>query len=267
VKSPPESGQDAQPVVGEQALSNYARRFLLIWGSLSILNFLLSGALTAALVSVPPVQAPYNPVGMYGEYRDGSVGWVYYYDTALNVGTYLIYYPPGTKLVALPYGKFSGCTNDRPVQLAFDARAVTTGVYEGHKYYLIALSRLARGTATAGKATCKIDFHATADSFIGYAMDFWFLPSLANVEPVATLNYAVTIDGADNMQVFGAKSTSSSGAALEPDDETVIRYTEVRRESLRDIVLVLIGAFVALGAATALEAVRPYVELFANRKR
>jgi hypothetical protein len=268
VKASSNGGQDAQPVVDEQELSNYARRFLLVWGALSVLAFLLSAALTASLVSVPSKEAPYNPVGMYGDYGDSAVGWIYYYDTSLNVGSYLIYYPPRTKFVALPFGRLGGCDENRPVQRTLPPANITTSQYEGHKYYVVALSNLPHGSASAGKTTCRIDFNPTPDSYIGYAIDFWFLPSLPNgPTPIATLNYSITIDGTDNMQVFGAKSTSSSSVALEPDDETIFKFTQIRRESLRDIMLVLIGAFVALGAATALEAIRPYVELFANRKR
>lgn|GEM_PF-5179663 len=264
-----EKDQDEQPVVGERALSTYAHRFLFIWGALSVLAFALSALLTAVLAKVPSLEAPYNPVGMYGDYHGNAVGWVYYYNTSVGGGRYLVYYPTGTKFVALPYGKFTGCSNVKPTRSTLPASAVSTSQYQGHRYYLVRLFERKNGSPYDGEATCTIGFRATRDSFIGYSMDYWFLPTPPSGAVAATiLNFSDTIDGAANMQVFGAKSTSSSGAALGPDDETVIRYTDERRESLRDIMLVVIGALVAIGASTALEAIRPYVEVFAaGRKR
>jgi hypothetical protein len=244
---------------------SYAHRFLVIWGALAALNFVIAAVLTAILVHIPALESPYNPVGMYGNYRENATGWVYYYRT--NSGsTYLIYYPAHTKLVALPYGRFSTCVGDRPARTRIPLRAIAISHYEDRAFYLITLSSQPHGAPVAGETTCTIAFAATRSSFTSFAMDIWFMPSLPSLVPVATLNYAAEIDGAENMQVFGERSTSSSSAALAPDDEIVIEYNDIRREGFRDIVLIVIGALVGLGAAMSLEAIRPYVEITAARR-
>jgi hypothetical protein len=244
---------------------SYARRFLVIWGALAALNFVIAAVLTAVLVHIPTLESPYHPVGMYGDYRQSAVGWIYYYST--NSGsTYLIYYPAHTKLVALPYGRFTMCVGDRPARTRIPTKAIAISHYQDHPFYVLTLSSEPQGTPVAGEATCTIAFAATRSSFTSFAMDVWFMPSLAGLAPAATLNYAVEIDGAENMQVFGERSTSSSSAALAPDDEIVIEYNDIRREGFRDIVLIVIGALVGLGAAMSLEAIRPYVEITAARR-
>jgi hypothetical protein len=245
--------------------SSYARRFLVIWGALAALNFVIAAVLTAILVHIPTLESPYHPVGMYGEYRKDAVGWIYYYSTKSG-STYLIYYPAHTKLVALPYGKFTMCVGDRPAKTRIPPQAIAISRYEDHAFYLITLSSRLHGAPVDGEATCTIAFAATRSSFTSLAMDIWFMPSLPSVVPAATLNYSVEIDGAENMQVFGERSTSSSSAALAPDDEIVIEYNDIRREGFRDIMLIVIGALVGLGAAMSLEAIRPYVEMTAARR-
>lgn len=245
--------------------SGYARRFLVIWGALAALIFVIAGVLTAILVHIPALESPYHPVGMYGDYRRDAIGWVYYYST--NSGsTYLIYYPAHTKLVALPYGTFTKCVGNRPTSMRIPPKAIALSRYQDHAFYLITLSSAPHGAPIAGKVTCTIGFAASRSSFTSFAMDIWFMPTLPGVMPVATLNYSVEIDGAEDMQVFGERSTSSSSAALAPDDEIVIEYNDIRREGFRDIMLIVIGALVGLGAAMSLEAIRPYVEITAARR-
>lgn len=47
---------------------------------------------------------------------------------------------------------------------------------------------------------------------------------------------------------------------IQPNSSSIVRFRSIRREEDRDWYLVLIGAFVALGAALLLEALRPYIE-------
>lgn len=50
-----------------------------------------------------------------------------------------------------------------------------------------------------------------------------------------------------------------------PGEEAEVHWIATSQESLRDILLVIIGASVALGAAMFLEALRPYVDRFVER--
>lgn len=244
--------------------TTHPHRFLLIWGALAALNFVIAAVLTGIVVEVSALEAPYHSVGMYGAYRSHAVGWVYYYGGAAG-GRYLIYYPAHTTSVALPTGKFTDCIYNQPPQRRVLSSDVTTSSYQGRSFYLIRLSPSPHGAATNGEVTCRLDFAPTRTSFTDYAMDIWFLPYPPKGSvSAATLNYYVQFDGAENMQVFGARATSSSSAALEPDDESVIRFTDVRRQSLREIMFVVIGTLVAFGAALSLEAIRPYVERAAS---
>ncbi len=259
---------EAQPVVSERQLSAYADLFLYIWGTLSLFMFAIAAALTAVLVHVSTAEAPSHSIGMYGDYHGAAQGWIYYYRTKREGDDYLIYYPAGTKAIVLPYGNLGRCTNELPVRRAIPKSSIRSVQSQNGDYYLIPLSMLSRGALQDGKVTCAMDVVPTRESFTDYSIDYWFLPTLPSAgSAVATLNISAILEGAANMQIFGERATSSSSAALEPDDETVIRYSDVRLLSLRDVMLVIIGALVALGAAMALEAIRPYVELMAARRR
>jgi hypothetical protein len=242
----------------------YARRFLLIWGALAVLCFLIAAILTALTVRVTGAEPPFNPIGMYGRYRGNATGWIYYYKVHSG-GRYLIYYPPRTTLIALPYEKLISCTENRPSERSIGSGRIATSQYQNRFFYLIRISGDPTGSALGGEATCTLDLQPTRISFIGFSLDMWFPTSVApGLQPVRTLNFSVQIEGAENMEVFGAQSTSSSSAALGPDDESVIEFNDVRREGLRDTILIVIGALVGLGAAMALEAMRPYVEKAAS---
>jgi hypothetical protein len=252
----------------KRELSSYASRFLYIWGALSLVMFAIAAVLTAVLVHVSALEPPYHPIGMYGNYHGPAQGWIYYYRTTREGGNYLVYYPEGTRVVALPYGILERCTNELPSRHVIPKSSIRSVQQKSGQYYLVWLSALARGTVHDGKATCAMGFAPTRDSFTDYSIDYWFLPSLPIAgSPIPTLNISAILEGAANMQVLGERATSSSSAALEPDDEVVIRYSDVRLLSLRDVMLVVIGALVALGAAMALEAIRPFVELMAARRR
>jgi hypothetical protein len=250
----------------ETRTRTYAYRFLFVWGALAALNFVVAAVLTAMLVRVAALEAPYHPIGMYGHYSANATGWIYYYQTPSG-GSYLIYYPPHTTLVALPYEKSIECNLNRPSQLRVAPSSVSTSQHDGHLFYVITLSAQPSGSTNDGEATCKLDLPPTRSSFTHFSLDMWFPPTLrSGVSPAQTLNFSLQIDGAENMEVFGGRATSSSSIALGPDDESVFEFSDVRREGLRDIILIVIGALVGLGAAMALEAIRPYVELAASKR-
>jgi hypothetical protein len=228
--------------------------------------FLIAAAITAVLVRVWVVESDYHPIGMYGDYRDRAAGWIYY-ERRRAGSDFLVYYPARTAVVALPFGKLNKCTIGSSTKTRLASSDIDRLQHQGRDYYLVTLSRQPHGTRTAGELTCEIDFEARRESFTGYSMDVWFLPTAPKASvPATSVDFSAIVEGAGLMQVFGAHSTSSSGARLQPDDEATVKFTIVWREGLRDVALVLIGAFVALGAAMALEAIRPYVEATAGRR-
>lgn len=257
---------DPKSEAQELAKVSFAHRFLLLWGGLSVVMFCIAAVLTSALVHVSLVGSYYQPIGLYGDYRSRATGWIYY-EYRGGRSDFLVYYPARTTLVALPFGKFTECAQGEFTKTRLPARDIVQSQYEQRPFYLVTLSAQPNGTNAAGVLTCQIDFEARRESFTGYAMDVWFLPKPPKAAtPASTLNFSAKVEGAEYMQVFGARSTSSSGADLEPDDEAIVKFTDIRREGLRDVALVLIGAFVALGAAMALEAIRPYIEATAGRR-
>ena len=69
--------------------------------------------------------------------------------------------------------------------------------------------------------------------------------------------------GIDSITFLGGLNSeqSSSSRDLIPDNSRIsVRWESVPAQSKRDILIVVIGALIALGAATALEALRPFVD-------
>lgn len=71
------------------------------------------------------------------------------------------------------------------------------------------------------------------------------------------------VGGIDSITFLGGLNSeqSSSSRDLIPDNLRIgVRWESVPAQSKRDILIVVIGALIALGAATALEALRPFVD-------
>ena len=257
-------GTDEAETAPERAEVGRARRFLLLWGMLALAMFVIAGVLTAVVAHVSIPGSDFQPIGLYGSYNGRATGWIYY-ERRRTSSDFLVYYPARTSFVALPYGTLTSCSVGDRVKTTMPASKIEHLAYEGHAFYLVDVSNAPGGVATDGILRCDIAFDAHRESFTGFSMDMWYLPKLPRAGvPIATLNFSAIIEGAEHMQVFGGRSTSLSGVDLTPDDEAVVKYTDVYRGALRDVFLVLIGAFVALGAAMALEAIRPYVEARAH---
>ncbi|MBV9737745.1 MAG: hypothetical protein JO177_06195 [Candidatus Eremiobacteraeota bacterium] len=84
----------------------------------------------------------------------------------------------------------------------------------------------------------------------------------------ADLDFSAVIADAENMQIYGGHSASPSETRLADDAGPVsyINYTDARLESQREMIFVVVGALIALGAAMALECFRPFVEFSARRR-
>jgi hypothetical protein len=126
----------------------------------------------------------------------------------------------------------------------------------------------AAGTPIGGALVCDIDAPAFQETFTAKRFDVLFAHLIRTDEnqPVPTLRFSATIDHADAIQVFGGRSTSSNATELPNETLGTVRYDDVRDESTRDVVLIVIGSLIAFGAAMALEAIRPFVERWAAAK-
>jgi hypothetical protein len=124
------------------------------------------------------------------------------------------------------------------------------------------------GTPIGGAVECDIHAPAFRETFTAKRFDVLFAHLIRNDQnqPVPTLRFSATIDHADSIQLFGGRSTSSNATELSNETLATVRYDDVRDESTRDVVLIVIGSLIALGAAMALEAIRPFVESWAASK-
>ena len=63
-------------------------------------------------------------------------------------------------------------------------------------------------------------------------------------------------------EVVSSPSGHTEGeVVLQQGENAVVRFRSIRQEERRDWYLVIIGAFVAFGAALLLESLRPYIEV------
>jgi hypothetical protein len=62
------------------------------------------------------------------------------------------------------------------------------------------------------------------------------------------------------VRIRDAEDISGGGGVLERGEMAEIRWNSVNQEERRDIILIAIGVLFAVGAATLVEAVRPYVD-------
>ncbi|HEV2739758.1 MAG TPA: hypothetical protein VGU66_14360 [Candidatus Elarobacter sp.] len=120
----------------------------------------------------------------------------------------------------------------------------------------------------AGFVTCTLTWHPLHDSYATYRMriENWDIGSVRNAalpRGISRLNINV---GAPYMESL--RLVAIAGAAVRMDERTLVKgdfvYAVWRRgdaEQSRDIVLIVIGALIALGAALVVEALRGEVEL------
>jgi hypothetical protein len=86
-------------------------------------------------------------------------------------------------------------------------------------------------------------------------------PAVGHQEQLTTMPIKLTINSRDgSFEVVANPFPAEREILIEPDHIAVVRFHSVRKEELRDWYFVLIGAFVAFGAALFLESLRPYIE-------
>jgi hypothetical protein len=117
---------------------------------------------------------------------------------------------------------------------------------------------------------CKIKPIIEDETFIGRRAYFTNLedPVFYGVRNVGTPTPFIELDftemaDAENIRFLGGffAGQSWSERNLKPNNERVaVLWDSAERSSLRDIIIVIIGALIALGAAELIEAIRPYIE-------
>ncbi|HEY3812175.1 MAG TPA: hypothetical protein VGL66_03035 [Caulobacteraceae bacterium] len=105
-------------------------------------------------------------------------------------------------------------------------------------------------TITAALSAGLLDVPASA--FPGYA-------------PPASIAMDVNIQGADQLSFTGGRRDDTladpdSTRLLLAGDSVTANWTDLSREQLRDVLLVIIGTLIAIGVTSLVEAVRPFVD-------
>ena len=105
-------------------------------------------------------------------------------------------------------------------------------------------------TITAALSAGLVDVHA--DAFKGYA-------------PPASIAIDVNIQGADQMSFMGGRRDETladpdTTRVLLAGDSVTANWTDLSREQLRDVLLVIIGTLIAIGVTSLVEALRPIVD-------
>jgi hypothetical protein len=135
------------------------------------------------------------------------------------------------------------------------------------------------------EVTCALDFPIEKESFARRRT--YFENKYGGAKYLGRPNTwtldASHMEGADNIEflVSGERSTAglnwldsaqpagrtelASARMVAPGEILMLRWQSTGRESEREALFVLIGAFIAIGAAMFLEALRPFVERFVGR--
>jgi len=245
----------------------YARRFGWLWRGLAFLVLFVAAALTWLVVAQDPyVEIVPKVVAVFGSYRTGaaaniSLQWTPRAKSYQNF--WYVKYPRGTSSVVLP-GRgpcATGASYAYDPMSRIDSRRVrTVGGYD-RTYVQINVAGL--GT---DEVTCIEDPNAARVSFTRYelAVEFHAKAPRHNLQPVALVRILPNIERAEYLEMRGVPSNGSS-ADLHFGDTVAIKYSNSVDESKRDILFVVIGALIALGAAMILESLRPAIEASAER--
>lgn len=259
----------------------FAHRFLLLWGAIAIACFAISAAMTWAVVRVYATGGP-KLIAIAGDYRlKQAVGTIEYYSATRPV--WIITFPAGSRWVILPGASHAKCENARDT-LSAGPLGTLERIEQGKEPQLP--YRLMRRWGESpefdeleinviglqqnrigGRIACFIDVSPTRESLTNSSFGFDYLVLTGpDVQAEArVVRVSVNIPDAEQMGVYGGTSDSSGGADLTPGTQASFRYSNMQQEGTRDVLFVLIGTFVALGAATTLEAIRPYIEVLAGR--
>ena len=140
--------------------------------------------------------------------------------------------------------------------------------------------RVAESVDGFGSIRCKLNYFRENLSFTHRIVQFWFLaekldefpPALAELlsgfahYPRATVNFA-GVEGAERFS-FNSDAPQAGGelpegrqfnAALQQDTQLPVQWIDFYSEQLRDLLLIVIGTLIAIGATTLIEGLRPLI--------
>jgi hypothetical protein len=242
----------------------FAHRFFVLWGSIAVLCFALSGLMTWLVVHVS-APGPVKYVGVYGGDRVKKAIAIDYYAAARPL--WIVTFPPGSRDILLPYAPGAVCQDARAtfgngsvgtledIQQGFGRKLkpqlvrhlrVTNG-YEDQ--YDVDVSKL-QDAKSGGRIACLINVFPHRDSLTDSTLGVEFiLMSGRGISAAASyIRITATIPDSEAMQVYGGTSISAGGTDLRPGELALFKYANARQEGTRDILFILIGTFIALGA-------------------
>lgn len=250
-----------------------ALRFLFVWGGLAIVLFGIAAVLTADVLRVDDMKFPphslivsiwstgvakswtkpsvtVTPLAVYQEFTGGSA--------QLKIERL----PDAGDLYVGPLPPGARCTDwaQQPIPgTLIDANDATSAG---------ALYRYHFEKLRSGSIVCPIEPLVADVSFVDRRLDAWGYSAAYDQPPPAEKPLPVVLDlsaisNAENMRFVGGKPGLrwETDRILDADERYIQSYWASKTQtSTRDVLLVVIGSLIALGAATLLEALRPYVD-------
>ena len=247
----------------------YARRFGWLWRGLALLVLLAAASLTLYVVFQDPnIEVIEERVALFGHYHAGDaanviVQWTPRANSYRNI--WYVKYPRGTQLLLLPgtgpcsqtsYYNFAQYQPETPLHIRvvrqqdpFDSYVwVSVAGVESNEIACVVSPRPTRASFT--RYEFEVQYHAKAPR--------------RGLQPVPIIYMLPNIERAESLEVRGVPSYGSA-AELRFGDTAAVKYANAVKESERDILFVVIGALIALGAAMILESLRPAIEASAER--
>jgi len=242
----------------ENLSRSQAARFSRIWGALAIALFAVAGILTAIVLNYDPSVAPVRllfavtvPQGV----RSSQMPVVDYTQPDKR-GALTIYSLPSRGVVYVS-PQVDGCEDVEGNPFQKTDVAPTLGAHFSRLPFDV--TRRASGAAMM---TCHMQPLVTNESFIDRRLDAGYFHPSADEKPLPWVLALANVADADQMRFTGGVpgQQPESERIISENYYTTSRWQSLSAESTRDILLVVIGSLIALGAATLLEALRPVVE-------
>ena len=238
-----------------------AIRFSLIWGGLAIALFICAGVLTAIILRYNPQPGPLLRFGMTvpSDVRPSHLPVVSYSQPDGHAQLSLYFLPSSGVFYVSP--RIDRCEeyNQNPFQkVDISSRPGET------------ISRVTFRVTSTGPGSdsmqCYTEPLVASESFIDRRLDTEnFHPHTAEKQIGWILG--LNAGDADKLRFSGGLPGEQPEIEriLEGSYRTTARWESLSAESIRDILLVVIGSLIALGAATLLEALRPMIDVLSAK--
>ena len=275
--------------------------FMAFWLACALIMFLLAAWKTRELTALKELDAETFPVGIYGAAaRDDAVSQIQY-EAGPHGRAWRVYLPDATKtsiekdsVVILPgtlscvSGKLMeipvkhGKAHDQPVSVIDTNFKADADTVEG----LLIQDVLSKFFQYNGASfTCRIDAPLEREkSYADRALSVRYLPKdeaegivdgtgnqyamlflLSRAREPKDLTFGINVEHSRAVQIFGGVTQSASTTLLQPGVQAEVEFEDDELSNRRDAGFVVVGALIALGAAMAIEALRPLVESLARK--